>query len=654
MKKRRNRRYDASSLLKNRKSQTILLLVLFSAAIFIASGMDLGAQAIFGYDDRAFTHAWLGIEVKNSQVLEDNTIETAEFISMNPFPGYFNRWHCFFKGYVYFYTDTAAANIVSAHLSIEVLDPATYEPTVSVYSNNLDGYTTTTVDSRPVGVYSRQVNIYLGGDAGTGGGIDVAGTLFKATWIVSDADGVQEVYELPMALFQAPPDISAPPEPLPDINLQGPDDFTHYEGDTAVPLTWSWNPLLTMNTIRLSSSVGSGNFIAISGSSWTFDQNDPGTHMLIWDDSLGAHTYAFEATDIHGRGVTDTVIVTVEEQPLVPLVEFTSVPNDLTVNQGEVGNAIVWTFTGYMNIIGINLWEGLTNLYSYGDYFSNTFSFTVDGLSVGSHELRLVIGDSNGFTVEDTVIVTVLNVPPQLSSPADVSFEEGIPDMEIWWDLSEENLLATLVISGDMSGTYYPDTQLGYIQVVVSGLSVGEYDYTLTVEDIYGAEDVDVVHVSVLEQTFVDVTSPSITHPNDVSGIEGISGTLEWTVTDESSGDYVVARSGSTVASGSWDSGDTITYDFTESVAGSYTYVITLTDDYGNEVSDSVVVLAVEGFDDTTGDDDIFAFLYEPIYTIGDYTIQVWMALVGLFALLLIISAGSKRRRSEIVWSKGE
>ena len=619
-------------LASNRKIQVLFLFALLGIGLLASTGM-LPAQNIYGYDDRAFNHVFLRIEAKTGQ--STFAIYTPEYISSNPYPGYAGTWHCFYRGFVYFYLDTMDALITAARLDIYIVDPATHEDGLRIWGSALDSYSETTVDGRPVGRFYRIVNEYLGGAAGTGGDYGEAGTLFKAKWTVTNADGVSEVYELPMQLFEAPPDISIPPGGLPDTNLVGPADFTHTFGNPAIPLTWSWNSEVSLNTITLDSSVGSGYYVDISGSSWTFDQNDPGTHLVIWDESVGVHTYTFTVTDQYGREFIDTVVVTVEEATLEALVVFTSTPNDLTVIEHGIGDVVSWSFTGYTSIISINLWEGLYNHYSYGAYYSGTFPFDVNNLDVGVHMLTLVIVDSNGFTIEDEVVVTILNAQPELSSPSDVSFEEGITGHTIWWSFNEP-VFATLVVTGTISDTHYPITDLGYVEIVLDHLGVGDYTYTLTIEDYYGATNSDAVDVSVLEPTEVDVTSPIITHPADISDVGSMSETLSWTVTDESAGTYTIERDGTQVASGNWESGDVITYDVSESMVGSYTYVITCVDVNGNEVSDEVVVIL------TADDGEPEPPPFDLGAIIEEYGLFIVVGIVGLVVVSIIIGSRKK------------
>ncbi|MFW9961886.1 MAG: hypothetical protein ACFFDV_12775 [Candidatus Thorarchaeota archaeon] len=84
-------------------------------------------------------------------------------------------------------------------------------------------------------------------------------------------------------------------------------------------------------------------------------------------------------------------------------------PSDITYQYGQVGNSIVWhseaqypdRYEVYKNgILDCNeTWDG------------SAVSYSVDGLSVGTYSFKLCVVDTFGNDANDTVQVTVTEVP---------------------------------------------------------------------------------------------------------------------------------------------------------------------------------------------------------------------------------------------------
>ena len=91
---------------------------------------------------------------------------------------------------------------------------------------------------------------------------------------------------------------------------------------------------------------------------------------------------------------------------------------------------------------------------------------------------------------------------------------------------------------------------------------------------------------------YTDRTAPAITHPNDVTFVEGATNqNITWTATDDNPTTYEVALlNGTVVDSGSWTSGGAIVIDLDEFEAGTYECTITVYDIGLNSASDTVLV----------------------------------------------------------------
>ena len=93
----------------------------------------------------------------------------------------------------------------------------------------------------------------------------------------------------------------------------------------------------------------------------------------------------------------------------------------------------------------------------------------------------------------------------------------------------------------------------------------------------------------------IDMEDPIISNaPNDFTIELGYSGqNISWTATDDNPDSYTIELQGMGIVEGPtlWTSGNTINYNITEGYGvGSYVYIVYFTDDYGNFITDSVVV----------------------------------------------------------------
>jgi hypothetical protein len=176
---------------------------------------------------------------------------------------------------------------------------------------------------------------------------------------------------------------------------------------------------------------------------------------------------------------------------------------------------------------------------------------------------------------------------PAIDHPADVSYTHGDTGNSITWnptDIVPDNFEIyrddTLVDSGVWDGSA--------ITVSVDGLSPGTYVYKCLAYndlDIFGSDEVTVTVAA-------DENDPTVNSPEDLSYTAGQEGnTITWDVSDEHPVSYEITRDGVVVASGDWTSSMTsISIDVDGLEAGTYEFVLTVTDIGGNTASDTVVV----------------------------------------------------------------
>lgn len=118
---------------------------------------------------------------------------------------------------------------------------------------------------------------------------------------------------------------------------------------------------------------------------------------------MGTYNYTIRVNDTAGNQASDSVLVIVSDNT-APVV---SSPQDINIEQGQEGHAIIWEafdlhpfrYEIYLNgsLHAVGLWNES----------SDEISLSLDGFDVGVYEVSIVIYDSSGNTASDSVLVTV-------------------------------------------------------------------------------------------------------------------------------------------------------------------------------------------------------------------------------------------------------
>ncbi|MHA2172542.1 MAG: hypothetical protein ACXAB7_21940, partial [Candidatus Kariarchaeaceae archaeon] len=127
--------------------------------------------------------------------------------------------------------------------------------------------------------------------------------------------------------------------------------------------------------------------------------------------------------------------------------------------------------------------------------------------------------------------------------------------------------------------------------VVLDGFEVGTYNFTMIFRDKFGNTFSYTIMVMVEDTTYPEVTSPP-----DITFQRGTTGhRITWEITDINNGTYVIYTNGTLIHEDNWSSGDSIEVNLDDLLAASYVFEIVATDDYGNSISDDVLVTVTEG-----------------------------------------------------------
>ncbi|MHA2332374.1 MAG: NosD domain-containing protein [Candidatus Hodarchaeales archaeon] len=268
-----------------------------------------------------------------------------------------------------------------------------------------------------------------------------------------------------------------------------------------------------------------------TGNTWYDTTTSEGN---LWYDWSGIGTY-----QVDGGANTDDLF----PQPFIIL----NGPVNFSVPYGSSSYSITWTvfvtypgnspdnYTVYQNEIVIAF--GSTG---YGNW-SNTISVSLAGLDEGLYNYTVEVFNNHGMTSIDTVWITVEvdTYPPVISSPSNISFEEGSIGYSITWSASDMSPWQAVVLYN--STPIYNESWIGenitihLDDVFLNGtkLTIGVHNFTCILYDKEGNWANDTVFVTV-EIRVPDTTPPTITTPDPLEYVLGtVDHYLTWNVSDD-------------------------------------------------------------------------------------------------------------------------
>ena len=248
---------------------------------------------------------------------------------------------------------------------------------------------------------------------------------------------------------------------------------------------------------------------------------------------------------------------------------------------GEMLNKI------YENTIDIPTWERKAiNISMYSGNSSVIIRFYFDTADDVNNAFE-------GWLVDD-VKVTGLEVdsisPVITASPSNFSSEYGYTGQSLSWtatDTHPDTYTIELQGTGIVAGPTAWINNTAVTFNIPDGFALGNYVYIINFTDKGNNYITDNVTFTV-----EDNTSPTITNaPSNFSVDFGYTGqSLSWTATDPHPYNYTIELQGTGIVAGptNWSSGEAITYNITDGFAlGNYEYMINLTDDQGNFITDN-------------------------------------------------------------------
>ncbi|RLI51919.1 MAG: hypothetical protein DRO93_15615 [Candidatus Thorarchaeota archaeon] len=189
----------------------------------------------------------------------------------------------------------------------------------------------------------------------------------------------------------------------------------------------------------------------------------------------------------------------------------------------------------------------------------------------GVYSADVIVTDAAGNTITVPFTLGADNTAPVVSFPTHVEFDDGSVGNVLRWNVSDAHpatywLLVDGSVVSEGSWTNGPE-------FLMDDLTVGDHNVTAVFLDEVGLRSVVTTLVTVR-----DVTPPALSHPEDITYVEGTVGhSISWTATEEYPAFYEGFRNGIVIASGSW-SGSVITVNVDGLAPGTHNFTVRVTD----------------------------------------------------------------------------
>ncbi|MHA1930687.1 MAG: AGE family epimerase/isomerase [Candidatus Thorarchaeota archaeon] len=177
-----------------------------------------------------------------------------------------------------------------------------------------------------------------------------------------------------------------------------PIDVTIEAGTTGNSLIW-----ITYELHPESYEIKRSGIIVSSG-----DWNQDAVQVAIDTSHVGGFHYVITLFDRYGNSISDTVLVLIVDTT-APTVNQ---PQDISYEYMDTGNNITWSindlFPNYIEIYQNGTWiEDI-------DWNESAIDINIDGLEIGIYNFTIVVFDTSGNSISDSVLVTVTEQSPYI------------------------------------------------------------------------------------------------------------------------------------------------------------------------------------------------------------------------------------------------
>ncbi|MFW9993337.1 MAG: hypothetical protein ACFFD4_14935 [Candidatus Odinarchaeota archaeon] len=330
---------------------------------------------------------------------------------------------------------------------------------------------------------------------------DLSEGLHNFTCVIENIFGKTATDTVWITVLPALPDVVPP-------TITQPDNITFAEGSIGYSIIWSGsdneNPWWA--TVTKNSEV-------------IYDQGWVGNDIEISLEDLTPGTYFYNCTLFDEAGNAASALVEVTVLPVGPDEDPPIIvpPGDTDYPEGTTGHYLIWTCSDdhpFAYSVQINE----TEIY-YGPWHGENLNISCDGLNEGVWVIQVTLWDLLGLKTSDTAVITVLppvpdTLPPTVSQPAGMTIAENNGGTIIWevHDDHPGNYIvrrnATTVLTSD-------HWMSGIIQYSFDALSIGTWEFNLTVWDKAGNAASSCAIVNVVPASSLDEQSPQISQVAD-------------------------------------------------------------------------------------------------------------------------------------------
>ena len=301
---------------------------------------------------------------------------------------------------------------------------------------------------------------------------------------------------------------------------------------------------------------------------------------------LGFYNFTFLVLDAGGNFVRESFEFTICDT-VAPLLSHISA---ITLNYNSVAETIVWypvdldpdTYTITMN----------DTVVQAGNWGSQ-IEFVIPNLPISKNFLKLSIFDGSNNTASTVIIITIIDtVAPKLSGLKQVLVEYGDNSQTLSWEIEDSSPWQFNITVNDFN---LVENALDNIsaQISLSELTVGRYNYTLTVIDNSGnsasmTTEV-VVHDTTAPLIFAeDESFRTVTLATQLNTVE-----LVWVAIDISPSTFTILLNNSMVLTTNWIT-NSASYHSQLTALGIYNYTVIFTDNSSNTATHSYLIEVID------------------------------------------------------------
>ncbi len=404
------------------------------------------------------------------------------------------------------------------------------------------------------------------------------------------------------------------------IEIDSPADLSFENGSMGMEIVWNAttdNPknytVYLDGEVHLSDSTWDGELIVVD-LDHLYDDN-------LLDTLPAEFSYTCTVFNDDNETISDTVDVEVIADILAPIVVSTIDgeygATNASFEVGSFGHTITWNITetnpSFYNITRkSNETTSNDTIIEFGEWDGSNLTISIDGLNASHwYMFTLFLNDTLGFNTTSSVNITIYAdlTAPVISSPDDITYEFGDTGYQITWSTYDSNplnySLQVIILYNDTSygnvsaltgippnitdATWsFTNPKVMNITFSVDKMYLGNYTFTLLLEDDYGYNTTDSVNVTIYE----DIRAPVVDALEEYDYEEGYTGySLNWSADESNPKTYNLTRDGEILMNGTWH-GENLTISIDGLDVGEYTYNMTLID-YFNQTTIVLTVLTV-------------------------------------------------------------